>query len=389
MREFNMHRQHDQEGYVMVTVAVVLVVFLGFTALSIDVGMLYSARASAQKAADAAALAGAFVFITNPNLSETTTPKLSDMIKAKAVTAAATNKILGDTVSISTSDVTVDVANRRVTVQVTKNQGTLFARAIGENSANISTTAVAEAALNATGDKCTKPVFAPNTVLSTQPPCSACSSNEVVISGGQVTDYAKTRLGTRIQLKPNSADQALAPGQFYAIQLPGDPDQNGSGGSPGTESPVACNDFYPLKTGAMVGPTNQGFEELINKPNQDTYVAIGQYRRTNGTISSTSPSLCIVPIWDLCGMAGFCPDADFPQGSNQQVQVIGFALIFVEGKCNPDVAGCGPPQFDPNSIVARLVGVTACSGGGGGGGSEINPDETGPFSLPIRLVRTS
>ena len=59
-----MRRRDNQDGYTMVIIVGLLVVFLGFTALSVDVGVLQSARASAQKAADAAALAGAFVFVT-------------------------------------------------------------------------------------------------------------------------------------------------------------------------------------------------------------------------------------------------------------------------------------------------------------------------------------
>ena len=48
-----------RRGVVAVQVAVVLVVLLGFAAMTIDVGRLYRARADLQRAADAAALAGA------------------------------------------------------------------------------------------------------------------------------------------------------------------------------------------------------------------------------------------------------------------------------------------------------------------------------------------
>jgi Flp pilus assembly protein TadG len=389
-----MRRQGKEAGYTLVIIAAVLVVFLGFTALSVDVGVLYSARASAQRAADAAALAGAFVYITRADLSETTVPKQSDVIKENAIKTAATNKMLGAPVTISTSDVTVEPSLRRVTVRVTQSQPTLFARILGENSANIHAEAVAEAATNGTADSCAKPIFLPNTIVSANNACAACSAGEVLISGGAVTGYASTKLGMRIQLKPNSASDALAPGQFYAVQFPNDPEQDGNGGTPGGDAfrdniatcpptAVVCHEFYPVKTGNMVGPTNQGFSTLIGTPNQDTFVSIGQYLRANGTTTSTSRSLAIAPVWDVCGLTGFCPDGDFPQGSNQTVEVIGFALIFIEGKCNPDVAGCGPPSFDPNAIVGRLIGVSSCAPGGG----TINPAETGAFSLPIRLVR--
>ena len=154
-----------EDGYTLFVIAATIVVFLGFTALSIDVGVLYSARASAQRAADAAALAGAFVFVTRGDLDETTTPTQSDVIKENAIATAATNKVLGAPVTIGTGDVTVDLTNHRVTVQVTQNQPTLFARILGENSANIRATAVAEAAVTANATGCLKPFFIPNTAL--------------------------------------------------------------------------------------------------------------------------------------------------------------------------------------------------------------------------------
>src|SRR5258706_14281358 len=97
-RRSTMRARDREEGYSLVIIAALLVVFLGFTALSVDVGVLYSARASAQRAADAAALAGAFVFVTRTDLNETTTPKQSDVIKENAIKPPATNKVLGATV---------------------------------------------------------------------------------------------------------------------------------------------------------------------------------------------------------------------------------------------------------------------------------------------------
>ena len=157
-----MRRRSNEDGYTLFVILSLIVVFLGFTALSIDVGVLYSARASAQRAADAAALAGAFVFITRGDLDESTTPKRSDVIKAQAISAAGTNKMLGASVAISTTDVTVDTANFRVTVQVNQNQSTFFARILGENFANIHATAVAEAGSVANATGCLKPFFIPN-----------------------------------------------------------------------------------------------------------------------------------------------------------------------------------------------------------------------------------
>ena len=51
--------QGRRRGVVVVQVAVLLTVLLGFVALTVDVGLMYNTKAELQAAADAAALAGA------------------------------------------------------------------------------------------------------------------------------------------------------------------------------------------------------------------------------------------------------------------------------------------------------------------------------------------
>ncbi len=55
----NTRRKSQENGQILVVLAVALVALLGFTALAIDVGMVYSDRRYDQNVADAAALAGA------------------------------------------------------------------------------------------------------------------------------------------------------------------------------------------------------------------------------------------------------------------------------------------------------------------------------------------
>jgi len=384
-----MRRRDKEDGYTLVIIAAVLVVFLGFTALSVDVGVLYSARASAQRAADAAALAGALVFITRNDLTETTTPKQSDLIKAQAVSTAATNKMLGAPVTITATDVIVDTALRRVTVNVTQSQPTLFARILGENSANIHATAVAEAARNATGDRCPAPWFIPNFAMSTLTGCEACTSTpkQLLIDPAQPdqpTAWALALIGSQFAIKQQDAQNTIAPGQFYAIEL--DPSCSGADCyresiSHCPDNPITCNRSYWTKQGNMPGPTKQGVcaricyngdEHCGNNCPQDTFVSLGRYRRpsppdSDGLIGTTSRSLVTSPIVNMCQ---FCPDS-FPNGPTQ-LTVIGFATVFIEGVDS----GQGQP------VIARLINITACAGGGG-----LPIDETGAFSLPIRLVR--
>src|SRR3989442_8726909 len=85
----NMNNSKKQEGFVLVVVAIVLVALIGFLALAVDVGVLYSARTSTQEVADAAALAGAGTFINDTQSPQPQTA--SD----NALQVALNNSILG------------------------------------------------------------------------------------------------------------------------------------------------------------------------------------------------------------------------------------------------------------------------------------------------------
>jgi hypothetical protein len=75
---------------VVVLVAVSLVLILGFGALAVDLGQLYVARAELQRAADAAALAGATAYFTDAGLTQNLTV-LEPMINDRAQQASLLN----------------------------------------------------------------------------------------------------------------------------------------------------------------------------------------------------------------------------------------------------------------------------------------------------------
>src|SRR5216117_98146 len=175
----NMNTLKKQKGFVLVVLALLLVALIGFLGLAVDIGVLYSARTSAQEVADAAALAGAFTFI-----NDTQSPQ-PQTASSDALQVALNNSILGQPVAAGNVNVNVDVGNRRVTVDVQSTQNTYFARALGVQTANVGVEAVAEAAQYATGSACAKPWFIPNTAFSTSNACPACGANDVMISGGE------------------------------------------------------------------------------------------------------------------------------------------------------------------------------------------------------------
>ena len=196
----NMNTSKKQEGYVVIVVAALLAALTGFLALAVDIGVLYSARTSAQEVADAAALAGAFTF--SPYYPDSPQPQTASN---HALRVALNNSVLGQPITAADVNVNVNVANRRVTVDVQSTQNTYFARALGLQTENIAVEGVAEAAEFSTGTSCAKPWFIPNTVLSSRDPCSACGANEVVISGGEVSAFTRSKIGQQFSFPLDNA----------------------------------------------------------------------------------------------------------------------------------------------------------------------------------------
>jgi Flp pilus assembly protein TadG len=355
------------DGYILVSTALVLAILCLFAALVIDGGVLLSARTGAQRAADAAALAGAFTFVVDPASPQPQTAQ------QHALASAVSNSIVDQPIAPADVSVAVDVANRRVTVQLQHTRGNLFARVVGNTTGQVAVQAVAEASTSATGSACTKPWFIPNTVLSTRGPCPACTAAETLVdSSGNVTSFARSKLGQRFTLKPGDPSNALAPGQFFAIAFG---DTRGGAAyrehiAVCLEGPVYCQETYTAEPGNMTGPTVQGVRDLIGD-SRDSFVSVGRYQRGDGTVSDTSHQLIVAPIWNECQMAGFCPTGKLPDsGRNVQIGVKGFAMIFLEGT-------------QGNDVLARVISVLPCRGSSGG----PSPPETGPYSIPVRLVR--
>ncbi len=357
-----------ERGVTLVMVALFIVVLFAMAALAIDLGVLYTARTSAQHAADAAALAGAYSFLI-PNASQPAAAQNA------AVSIAATNKILGTPVSITPANVSVDTVNRRVTVTVARTAGngvaTFFAKVIGINSANVQTQATAEASLKGTGSRCVKPFFLPNTILAT--PAAACgytqtvfdkSGNPTAFAISDITSLAASQ--TPLGIRPTTPNQALTPSQFYSLDF-------GAGAATysctigsclndcGITS-VKCGDAWPVETGNMVGPTNQGVTQLIGSP-PDRFLNIGEYQTSSGP-SDSSQSLVIAPIWDNCTQSISSGTA------GQKINIIGFLELFVVG-------------MNGNTVNVFPIQPIACSTQGGNPGPG-----TGPMAVPVRLVQT-
>ena len=206
-------RIRSQRGATLTLVAVMMVALLAVGAIAVDIGMLYTARTSAQHAADGAALAGAQEFLNPCNtVAGTAAPAgcvtvqtVTDAARQAAIAIAAQNGIFGTPVTVAPADVNVDETNRWVTVTVRRTGGsgitTFFARVFGVKSVDVLAQARAEASAAGTASRCIKPVYLPNTILSQLDPQTACNANpkQVIFdSTDHMTDWAKAQLGSQM-----------------------------------------------------------------------------------------------------------------------------------------------------------------------------------------------
>jgi hypothetical protein len=362
-------------GWISVFVALSLVMLCGFVALAVDVGSFLSARTSAQRAADAGALAGALTYVTGGNATE------------HATQVAASNQIMG--ANIPTGEVTVEFpASRQVKVTINHNAPIFFAKVLGMQVAPIKAEAIAEASAQPYSSECVKPLFIPNTYRSPKDPCTEYVlpppdryRYALVDGAGQVTPFASDQLGGFDKINVKSVNEPLYPlpsgrATVFATVFRNDT-QTGStlygqniSNCPGGIK-ISCNSTYQIKSesGPILNSTTlTEFTNLANaNGSPDTWVDVGQYRESNGNIYNTSHQLITVPIFDVYSIPDFCSSpTDTIKNPDEKIKVVGFARMFSM------VIG-GDVRF-------FLVGLSGCS--------DAQPDspETGPYGYPVRLV---
>ena len=156
------HQQGERKGAVIVLVAVLLVVLIGFTILAVDVGYMYDTRAELQNAADAASMAAAAFLSSGGPLDA------EEAVRAEAYKYALANMAAGKgTIINSEADVilgrttrnwatgeysfaesvypwdAVKVIVRRDSQRASGPVGLFFAGIFGKSTADISASAVA------------------------------------------------------------------------------------------------------------------------------------------------------------------------------------------------------------------------------------------------------
>lgn len=378
----------NRRGGIAVLFALSLVGLLAAGALVVDLGMLFTARAEAQRVADAAALAGASAFRDFIPKGTAETPA-----ENRAYQYATENTIRG--VKVDSADVAVSVDTTAYTVQVwvrSPNLPTFLARTLGIQSALVSTSATAWFA-PVGGVKCVKPFAIPDLWHETTgedadgdrrwgntegwefdpasgdryQKWSSANANDRLSTGyhsqfrnqiGTAPPYDK---GMTITVKSQRPSTAITAGFFYPWRI-----GSSSGGNDYRDNIANCNPSvtvtgtpYPIEPGNMVGPTSQGVGDLLSQDpgaywDQATQSVLGSVAGANW---QQSPRVFIAGLFDPNQIAGI------QSGGNLDIVFNDFGLFFLEGL---DPTWGGPPPQAP--VLARFLGFATGTDEGGTGG---------------------
>ena len=320
-------------GSVIVLVVVAMIVLLGMGALAVDVGVLHTARAQCQNAADSGALAcGGHMLTLGGNIN----PGQLNQIRNRGVEYANYNSVLSTPVAITSADVTVDLNLKRCRVCVPRTTAggnpvpTYFARVLNRDWVDVSACATAEIGLGNQAN-CMKPWALPDAY-------DDVNGNGVYdtgdIYGAGVTSYGtnyrnnNNDVGVQLTVKQADPSNAIAPGQFFPIDLPlpNSPDTGGDRYRTNiyecNSLPVSLGDDLVTENGNMVGPTKQGVDTLIDQDptaiwDPDTGTITGSAYGPSG-----SPRIIRIPFFD--------PGSP-PTSGRTTVDVTNIASLFIEG----------------------------------------------------------
>jgi hypothetical protein len=422
-----------QQGSSLAIVGVAMLALLVMMGLGIDLVALYLGKSEAQRAADAAALAGALEFVVSGFTSGLVTQAtVKTLATNQAIAAGQKNLIGGMAPSIPSGNVTFDFTHAGdpfISVQVGATLPTYFMRVFGVNNASVAATATAEA-YNPTGSaaggptlctSCLRPFLVPNCdpvhLVAQAGGNTVCPPSG---TKGQNQDYLLVPPNYTVN-HPGAAPSGIVgeswslhtggpstgtPSQWYSVAFLGAQSKSAyqaNIASCNTDA-IVCGTTLQTLDGKSVGPTDKGIESLIHasgqglNKGQDTIDVTGgttpfpMYAGSNnplvaagiisaGTQLAQSDSLVTTPVYDGSVLT--------PGGST--VAVVGYLQMFIT-----DVKHNGTDDII-NAIIVNVMSCGAAKGGScaaggnagaGGGGSGTSGTVTagGAGFVPIRLV---
>jgi hypothetical protein len=378
----HLHRLHrDERGISLVFVSTSFMAFMAASTLAIDIGMLMTARAQAQNAADAGAHAGAVALVFNNFNDRTSTGPAVE----SAINGALANEVMGAPVSVTPDDVTFpnDPAGQptRVAVSVYRNTErlnplpTLIGRVFDMDTLGVAATATAEAA-PANAMTCVKPFMIPDKWQENNTPANATfdkydKKNNLRpdadtyrdANNAKYTGYTTERdAGTVLTLRAGTGDN-INPAFYYSWKMPGD-----VGGDFYRENISNCNQAVMhwgekiiQEPGDKSGPTIQGINELIDK-DPDAYWD-QDCKCVRGSKFAISPRVFPIPLYD--------PEYYANNQANGRVAdftIANFLGFFAERPVGNSIPG----------RITQIVGVVDTTAG---------PAPANSFAKAIRLVQ--
>lgn len=291
-----MQKLKDTSGAAIALVGLSLVALLSAVALAVDVGMMVTARTEAQRVADSSALAGAGVLAANPADSATAV--------STAIAFAGQNEIREGPAVVLPEDVVVDLDSSTVAVTVHRTAdrnnplGTYFARIFGVNTVDIRAyaKAIASPVGAGSGTDCLLPIMLPDRWAESGYDTEGVQysgiddsfdddPNDVDDDGLDVyvpptdenqtsTGFDESVIGEQIVIHKAGGGGGGLEQSWYFPWTPLDEEDQLEDGGPGAaqyqarfteclEGTYAPGDFVLTEPGAMVGPTNFGFDDLV------------------------------------------------------------------------------------------------------------------------------
>lgn len=380
----NARGRSAERGAVLIHVAVLMLVLIGFLTFVVDHGVMWVARAQAQNAADAGALAGAVAMAYDANGWTDQTP--TGPARQSAYQMATTHGVIGAYPSvIMASDVVFtgfpadmcppDAGGNPhcIRVDVYRNQvrgnalPSIFGQVFGITAHGVRATATARVAVADASD-CLKPWIIPdkwadNYDTTPEPNSPFWSEDDTYerfdrrgnplvppdsyvapSSTGPGTGFTVSAdRGTRVTLKQGSPSTSLESGVFQPVRIPRF-DGGSSGGSDYEDNIASCNglpigigDILQSENGNMVGPTNHGVDALIAlDPHAQWDTGTSSVINSCATANPScgrSPRIVAVPVFDT----------EYFYTSDRQglptfrvVNILGFFIDHMEGN---DVVG--------------------------------------------------
>jgi len=334
----NKSGRKNERGVTIVLVAFSLLALLGMAALAIDIATLYVAHGEAQRAADAAALAGAKMFAFSGYTSASATVPAADICQSggpglaaaanrQAEAVAAQNQVAGQAAVVQTITCDTTPANPQIAVTIHRTALPSFFGKIWGGAANsVSATAVAEA-YNASGStapiqvQSVKPWLIPNCDPTNGAPGDCAAGGRFVDNATGAIQNNGNFVGKTITLThvagaaaPNVTPTTPWTLDYYRANVPMNPPAPvcpatsavscGQVGSDDYHDNIACAATYQFSCGQTVGlgqavtvqtggglgvRTNEGTQCLIHASGQGLTLGQDELLPTGGTPTGSAP----------------------------------------------------------------------------------------------------